>query len=251
MGSTPFNFREFSQLPGYTEQINLLSRGLKFIPTPVLKENQVRRQLISDFNQFARRMRLQYVYHDKNTEQHPFHVKSSWIPPIQRSVALETYLEEVKIKLAETPLVKPKNGFHNKDIILKKADKGTKTVVMNRGNKINEGLNQPLDKPMVRDTSQRVKHLINALHQAGCIDEMTVKWFNQTPDPPRIPVFYTLTKIHKPTLVGRPIISGCDGPTERLSSFVDKLLQPIAQIQDSYLKDMTHFIRFIESTRVP
>ena len=80
---------------------------------------------------------------------------------------------------------------------------------------------------------------------------MTVKWFNLTPNLPRIPVVYTLTKIHKPTLVGRPIISGCDGPTERLSSFVDKLLQPIAQIQDSYLKDTTHFIRFIESTRVP
>ena len=44
---------------------------------------------------------------------------------------------------------------------------------------------------------------------------------------------------NKPTLVGRPIISRCDGPTERLSSFVDELLQPIAQIQDLYLKDMT------------
>ena len=84
-----------------TEQINLPSRGLKFISTPVMKENQIRRQLISDFNQFARRIRLQYIYHDQNTKQHPFHVKSSWIPPIQRSVALETYLEEVKIKLAE------------------------------------------------------------------------------------------------------------------------------------------------------
>ena len=80
-----------------TEQINLLSRGLKFIPTPVMKENQIRRQLISDFNQFARRMRLQYIYHDQNTEQHPFHVKSSWIPSIQRSVAQN----KVKIKLAE------------------------------------------------------------------------------------------------------------------------------------------------------
>ena len=56
-------------------------------------------------------MRLQYIYHDQNTEQHLFHVKSSWIPPIQQSVALETYLEEVKIKLAETPLVKPKNNL--------------------------------------------------------------------------------------------------------------------------------------------
>ena len=127
---------------------------------------------------------------------------------------------------------------------------------MNRENRINEGQKQlddrnnyqPLDEIMVRDTSQRVKHLINALHHAGCMDEMTVKWFNLTPNPPRIPVF---TKIHRPTLVGRPIISGCVGPTERLSSFVDKLLQPIAQIQDSYLKDTTHFITFIESTRVP
>ena len=49
----------------------------------------------------------------------------------------------------------------------------------------------------------------------------------------------------------KPIISCSDGPTERLSSFVDKLLQPIAQIQESYLKDTTHFIRFIENTRVP
>ena len=80
---------------------------------------------------------------------------------------------------------------------------------------------------------------------------MTVKWFNLTPNPPRIPVFYTLTKIHKPILVGRPIIAGCDGPTERLSSLVDKLLQPIEKIQDSYLKDTTLFIRFIEGTRVP
>ena len=40
-------------------------------------------------------------------------------------------------------------------------------------------------------------------------------------NPPRIPEFYTLTKMHKPTPVGRPIISGCDGPTEKLSSFVD------------------------------
>ena len=80
---------------------------------------------------------------------------------------------------------------------------------------------------------------------------MTKLWFCQTPNPPRIPVFYMLTKIHKPTPVGRPIISGCDGPTERLSAFVDKLLQPIAKEQESYLKDSTDFINFTEKTRVP
>ena len=71
------------------------------------------------------------------------------------------------------------------------------------------------------------------------------------PNQPCIPEFYTLTKIHKLSHVGRPIISGCDCPTEKLSSFVDKLLQPIAKQQKSYLKDSTDFINFIEQTKVP
>ena len=36
--------------------------------------------------------------------------------------------------------------------------------------------------------------------------------------------------IHKPTLLA-PIILGCDGPTEHKSSFLDHILQPIAQAQ--------------------
>ena len=63
--------------------------------------------------------------------------------------------------------------------------------------------------------------------------------------------FYTLTKINKPVLTGRPIISGCDGPTERISSFLDHILQPIAKVQKSYLKDTTQFINFIEQRKVP
>ena len=59
-----------------------------------------------------------------------------------------------------------------------------------------------------------------------------------------------IPKIHKPNRVRRPIISDCEGPTERLSFCVDKLLQPIAQQQRSYLKDTTDFINFIEKTKV-
>ena len=103
---------------------------------------------------------------------------------------------------------------------------------------------------MAVETSQRVQELVAQLHQNNFIDDMTKKWFSQTRDPPRIPIFYTLTKIHKPNPVGRPIISGCEGPTERLSFFVDKLLQPIAQKQKSYLKDATDFVNFIEKTKV-
>ena len=76
---------------------------------------------------------------------------------------------------------------------------------------------------------------MTVLYNEHHIDEMTKKWLCQTPNPPRIPIFYARTKIHKPTPVGRPIISGVSGPTE--PAFVDKLLQPIAQQQKSFLKE--------------
>jgi len=110
--------------------------------------------------------------------------------------------------------------------------------------------NRPLDNPMVKETHSKVSRLITDLHYGNHIDNMTKKWLSQTPNPPRIPEFYTLTKIHKPTITGRPIISGCDGPTEKISSFVDTLLQPISKSQESYLKDTTDFINFIERTSV-
>ena len=64
---------------------------------------------------------------------------------------------------------------------------------------------------------------------------MVANELSLTLDPPRI--FYTLTKIDKPRLFGRPIIiPGCSGTTERISAFVDHLIQPIAP---SYLRDTT------------
>ena len=87
---------------------------------------------------------------------------------------------------------------------------------------------ESLKAPMVKTTPEEVNDLINQLHQGEHIDDMTKKWLLQTPNPPGIPIFYTLTRIHKPNPVGRPIISGFDGPTEQIYSFLDTLLQPIA-----------------------
>ena len=108
----------------------------------------------------------------------------------------------------------------NNDINLKKGDKGSTTVVMNKTDKIKEGENllddeqsyRRLTEPMVKGTHNKVLHLITLtdLHRENHIDDMTKKWLPQTPNPPRIPEFYTLTKIHKPTITVRPIISGCD-----------------------------------------
>ena len=241
-----------------------------YIPTPVTNDSHMRKTLLKDFAAFERRMRLQFIFHGGDKKPHPFHVKSNWEPPVQPSVALETYLEEVKTQLAEIQISKPKNNLptkehlaikelkQNPNINIKKADKGTSTVIVNKEDKIHEGQMQldveenykALSSPMVSETYKRVTQLIKSLYHGKHIDAMTEKWLSLTQNPPRIPVFYTLTKIHKPNPVGRSIISGCEGPTERISSFVDHLLQPIAKAQQSYLKDTTDFINFIEKTKV-
>ena len=87
---------------------------------------------------------------------------------------------------------------------------------------------RPFAVPMDEDTSRKVQQLITVLHNEHHINEMTEKWLCQTPNPPRIPVFYILTKI-----------SGVSGPTEKLSAFVAILLQPLAQQQKSISKTDT------------
>ena len=90
--------------------------------------------------------------------------------------ALETYLEEIKVQLAEIEITKPRNNLpyqerialkdlkSNTEIVIKKADKGSTTVIMNKQDKITEGQTQlddrknymPLETPMVKETSQKV-----------------------------------------------------------------------------------------------
>ena len=85
-------------------QISLLTKGLKFIPTATVKKNKIKRQLLQDYKAFVRRMRLKYIFRGQNKSIHPFHVKSNWEPPVQPSVTLEHYLEEVKLQIANSHL---------------------------------------------------------------------------------------------------------------------------------------------------
>ena len=87
---------------------------------------------------------------------------------------------------------------------------------------------------MIETTAKNAANaLIKSLLQEGYTDEMTGKWPSLTPNPPRIPVFYTLIKIHKPKPVGRSIISGWTALQNDFHRLVDRLIQPIAQIQES------------------
>ena len=108
---------------------------------PKLQKRGIRRNLLKDFDLFARRMRFKDIFHGKENKQHPFYVKSTWEPPVQQSVALETFLEEVKFELANGPSKRPKDNLspgERRALHNLLGDKTT-TVIMSREQKIKEG----------------------------------------------------------------------------------------------------------------
>ena len=167
----------------------------------VTKETKIRQGLLRDFEQFGNAPPT-YIFHGQNKEPHAFQVKLNWIPPGQPSIAIQSYLESIKIQLSENKITTPKNNLTcsevkaimelktNSDINLKKADKGTTTVLMNKTDKIDEALvqlknrehYQPLRIPMVKDTQERVNKRISLLHWGKHIDDMTKNGFYKLPN---------------------------------------------------------------------
>ena len=87
-------------------------------------------------------MHLKYLFADKRkTSAHPFHVKSTWQPSVQNSVALENYLEETRLELASIS-ANERNAINalerSSKINRRKADKGTTTVIPDTAQKIDE-----------------------------------------------------------------------------------------------------------------
>ena len=56
-------------------------------------------------------MRLQYIFHDKNNKPQPFHVKSTWEPLTQQSIALKAIQKRLKSQLTEIGITNPKNNM--------------------------------------------------------------------------------------------------------------------------------------------
>ena len=56
--------------------------------------------------------------------------------------------------------------------------------------------------------------------------------------------FYLLPKNHKSLskVPGRPVISNCGMPTEKISQFLDHHLQPLRKQGESYIKDTGDFL---------
>ena len=247
-------------------EIKLLSRGLTFVPTPKrINWSEIQ----ADINDFARRLRLKEFFQNNQTNstnpsdevRKRFRCKGTWAPPNGRDAALDAFISAVENDIMSSKPRPIRNNLSRKerkalttlrkrtDIVIKPADKGSGTVIMDHSWYVNEcdrQLNdtkyyQKQSSDLTNRVQERVKEYSTRLHKDNLIDSETLKYLSSTSEP-KAGRFYILPKIHKQGNPGRPIISSNGHPTERISEFVNYHLKPLVQNLPSFIKDTTHFL---------
>lgn len=261
----------------------LLSKGVKFIPQPSLKG--LRKSIMNDFEEFERKLRCHYLFHDsKNDSKHPFYINSGYKPAYSCGT-LENYLFATKYELSKINLKKMspnlnkneqkalRNLVKNKEIIVRKADKNSTLCILDKSTYIKEGLRQlenelyyeEINQSRIANATKLIHDLIEKWQRNDQIDKITYKFLLQNLFNKKIGKFFLLPKIHKipPEILleiennpakiieygflGRPIVSLCGTPFHNLSHFIDRILLPLVQSQNTYIKDTKDFIQKLEN----
>ena len=166
---------------------------------------------------------------------------------IPRSPKHQNLTKPQKLALAEL------TQMHN--IVIKPADKGSSVVIQNRVDYVSEGVRQLNDKNFYEKQSSdlspshwnTITSFLKQLRETGQISEKCHNYLTDFKF--RTAKFYLLPKIHKGKLPppGRPIISGNNSPTERISQLVYFFLKDIAPKGKSFIKDTSHFLHIIHT----
>ena len=170
----------------------VLSKGLKFIPSPGAR--YAKQELLRDWKDLERKMRLKF--HFENTKDtfkyHPFLQKSNFMPELGNS-ALENFLFQAKADIERMQIVRNNNNLttdqrkalrslkENKNIIIKKADKNSTTVVIDKALYINQGLKhlegnkhyENISASRSGEVYENIKHIASRLHKSGNLDKTT------------------------------------------------------------------------------
>ena len=247
------------------EDVSLLSKGLKFSPTPTDIDKA---QLKSDIEAYKRRMRLRWHFRNQEDNFTPdnsdnkFKVKSTWQPPKDDPV-LENYLslleEEVMSvspegknfsNLSSSEQISLKQLKCDRNIVIKEADKGSAVVVWDRGDYISEANRQLDDRQVYEevvvdpsvDLGKTINSRLNELREEDPGLEEVTDYLKVRDS--KLGRFYLLPKIHKglSSVKGRPVISNSGTITEHISEYLDHHLNPLVSQSRSYVKDTNHFL---------
>jgi len=133
---------------------------------------------------------------------------------------------------------------NNKDIIIRPADKGGATVILNTSDYTTEAMLQlsrdeeyyeNAEKDLTSEHVQLINQCINNMIDNGDLEKDTGQLLKSTDS--RTPIFYMLPKIHKPNNPGRPVVSSVNSHAENLSAYVDEFVRPFAKKLPSHIRD--------------
>jgi hypothetical protein len=270
--STPTSYiKNLSNLELSTDEINVLSKGLKFIPSPGEPRFYDLAKALADLR---RSMNLRIYFRNNNRDAIPFVTKSNWNPPILESMPLKNYFNKTKYELKRLQTQRIENNLshrerhalrslkNNHNTIIKPADKGRAVVILKREDYISTVEKHLMTKhykklqynPMDM-LHQRVQLKCLELRNTGQIESKTYAFLKQKREELRTPTIYMLPKIHKQThndekFVGRPITSACGGPCERISELADYFLLPIVKNQKTYMRDSHELLNILKTLKL-
>lgn len=209
----------------------------------------------------------------KNKNKNIMKMKNSRFYPVQaRTLAVDNFQDIVQRELIELHCKTYKNDSHkhhnlsdmerkalnklknNRDITVRKADKGGSVVLLNTELyiKLNEAILNDvktytkLAKDPTADILNKLKLVLDEGKALGVLDQKLCDYIYVAL--PVIPVFHSLPKLHKlkfpPPM--RPIVAGIGSANERLCEWVDLQLQPLVRRSMGFLLDTKHVLNSVQ-----
>ena len=197
-----------------------------------------------------------------------------WNPPKITPKSLNVYISAVKnsitrlIKKADYTSIRNnltdderialRNLKEQNEMIIQQADKGGKIVLMDKDDYLKTCQDMLEDTTFYQkeadekhlENIETIRSTVNELE--GLISDKERKYILEDTDRCRMPLFYGLPKIHKsftkiPPM--RPIVSGFNSCTAKLSEFLDSFLKYQAQRCSSYIRDTKDFLCKLDAVK--
>ena len=262
-------------------ETKLLQKGLTFVPSPTSVDKNA---LFNAGEAFKRRIKLEAFYKTRKTVNNrptEFVKKSKFNPPnFMVPLHVNNFISDFdKFYQSFEPNRIPSNLppderraiyslRNNNSIIIRKADKGSTTVVLDRNKYIAEAENQlnnpkfysKINDPNIVNPKPEIEVELQKLVSKNILDKSQYDFLLNSVDSGRDRVFYTLPKIHKslsswfePNSAppGRPIVSDVASPTNQIAKLISKKLKTLACSHDSYIRDTNHFLERLRKIKVP
>ncbi|XP_053567775.1 structural maintenance of chromosomes protein 4 [Bombina bombina] len=250
----------------------LLNRGLSFMPSTTVSEYEQR----LDVHRLNRTLKLREFFQNVNTNcpKSPVELNckiQSSFEPTNCSPSTKTFIRLVTQDLDnERTHTQWKNNLTHEErkaittlqvddsIIVRPADKGGTIVLLNDSDYREDIMEQLSDlstyTPLTSDPTFEYKRQLDALIKMGFEQGFITDHIKKicTILHPRIPIMYTIPKIHKrlEKPPGRPIVSAVQSLLQPVAQYIYFLLQPVVRDMQSFILDTNDLIRQLGSVSV-